>query len=474
MIHFLLNNKNIEGFNNDSISFYNLEIDGRIIKLNKQNSNLCFLQNFDATSALSWSDASTDFTNTKSTFDNFINLVYNEDLEPNNYPSELSCNSEVNYIYYSSDPPDTETGSLEGEKYLLFKMKKWTGYDGRPTVDENGNLSQEGVVNHDGGPSLGISDDNKVVVNHKFVANPISSFFNYVYNIINTSRSVGYQPAEIEAVRLGLESDWRNESNPEYVSVEGHDNIYYNQYKLVHNLRQTCTPYILMKIINGEIGLLYISYDNLKTFHKLRSDDTLKITDPSASIFKNPFILLTRILGKNPEGDETTDYIGCKNYECKTDKKPLVSRNYDPTNLNYLTCNNSLDFSPNKSLGTPCDDSICCFNTRCSGEDVCDLHGDNCSDAITSKTLKEDASCMSIENCTNNFPLYCIAQTPSDESQTEFDSIDTDNNGTLEYSELSGNYPNAELNKILGLRENTDTNTFVPLTRQEFDEFFRE
>ena len=46
MIHFLLNNKNIEGFNNDSISFYNLEIDGRIIKLNKQNSNLCFLQNF--------------------------------------------------------------------------------------------------------------------------------------------------------------------------------------------------------------------------------------------------------------------------------------------------------------------------------------------------------------------------------------------------------------------------------------------
>lgn len=190
--------------------------------------------------------------------------------------------------------------------------------------------------------------------------------------------------------------------------------------------------------------------------------------------FKNPFILLTRIIGKNPEGDERTDYIGCQNYECKTDKQPLVSKNYDPTNLDYLTCNNSLDFSPNKSLGTPCDDSICCFNTRCSGEDVCNLQGDDCSDAITSKTLKEDASCMSIENCTNNFNEFCIAQTPSDESQTEFDSIDTDNNGTLEYSELSGNYPNAELNKILGLRENTDTNTFVPLTRQEFDEFFRE
>ena len=193
--------------------------------------------------------------------------------------------------------------------------------------------------------------------------------------------------------------------------------------------------------------------------------------------YKNPFILLARIIGKNPEGDETTDYIGCKNYECKTDKNPLVSRNYDDTIsgsnvLDYLTCNNTLDFSPNKSLGTPCSDSICCFNTRCSEDDVCNLHGDDCLEAIASKTLKKDASCMSIEKCTNNFNEFCIASTPNSESRDLFNSINTNGNETLEYEELSGNYSNAELlNKILGL---TTGPTDFSLTRQEFDEFFEE
>ena len=188
--------------------------------------------------------------------------------------------------------------------------------------------------------------------------------------------------------------------------------------------------------------------------------------------YKNPFILLARIIGKNPEGDERTDYIGCQNYECKTDKNPLVSRNYDPTNLNYLTCNNTLDFSPNKSLGTPCSDSICCFNTRCSEDDVCNLHGDDCLEAIASKTLKTDASCMSIEQCNNNFSESCIASPPTSESSDLFDSINTNGNETLEYEELSGNYSNAELlNKILGL---TTGPTDFSLTRQEFDEFFEE
>ena len=193
--------------------------------------------------------------------------------------------------------------------------------------------------------------------------------------------------------------------------------------------------------------------------------------------YKNPFILLARIIGKNPEGDERTDYIGCQNYECKTDKNPLVSRNYDDTIsgsnvLDYLTCNNTLDFSPNKSLGTPCSDSICCFNTRCSEDDVCNLHGDDCLEAIASKTLKTDASCMSIEQCTDNFNEFCIASTPNSESRDLFDIIDFNNNETLEYEELSGNYSNAELlNKILGL---TTGPTDFSLTRQEFDEFFEE
>ena len=201
--------------------------------------------------------------------------------------------------------------------------------------------------------------------------------------------------------------------------------------------------------------------------HFLLNDNNIEGFDE----FKNPFILLTRIIGKNPEGDERTDYIGCQNYECKTDKEPLVSKNYDPSNLDYLTCNNSLDFSPNKSLGTPCSDSICCFNTRCSGEDVCNLPGNDCSAANESNTLKLDASCMSIENCTNNFTLYCTT-TDTNDSRTEFDRIDADSSGSIEYSELTQRYPNAELNKILGLRGEPPTG--YSLTREEFDEFFKE
>ena len=402
MIHFLLNNKNIEGFNDDSISFYNLEIDGSIIKLYKQTSDLCFLSDLE------------------------IRQFIHRQGEPSECPDPQepieSTDPGSAYIFYSSIPDVRDL--IDGGVYFLFEMKQWEPSD-----------------NIEGG------------------------FYN---SVAYRSNSVIYLNSLIPGLSVDL--DLSRDQGTYSDDVQNLMEYLKNNYKL----------HVLAKYFNRSITETYLSFDNLQTFFKVmpglsnREISPLKITDPSASIFKNPFILLTRILGKNPEGDETTDYIGCKNYECKTDKKPLVSRNYDPTNLNYLTCNNSLDFSPNKPLGTPCDDSICCFNTRCSGEDVCDLHGDNCSDAITSKTLKEDASCMSIENCTNNFPLYCIAQTPSDESQTEFDSIDTDNNGTLEYSELSGNYPNAELNKILGLRENTDTNTFVPLTRQEFDEFFRE
>ena len=42
------------------------------------------------------------------------------------------------------------------------------------------------------------------------------------------------------------------------------------------------------------------------------------------------------------------------------------------------------------------------------------MPGNDCSAANESNTLKLDASCMSIENCTNNFPLYCTTTDTTD------------------------------------------------------------
>ena len=54
----------------------------------------------------------------------------------------------------------------------------------------------------------------------------------------------------------------------------------------------------------------------------------------------------------------------------KTKSKKYVSKDYDPNNTDYLTCNNEPGNLPSSSLGTKCNHEICCFNTNCNSPDA--------------------------------------------------------------------------------------------------------
>lgn len=122
------------------------------------------------------------------------------------------------------------------------------------------------------------------------------------------------------------------------------------------------------------------------------------------------------------------------------------------TSLDYLSCNNTMDFSPASSLGETdkrCNHKKCCFNTKCSSEDVRALR----KSCIGETTLKIDANCYDKQECINNYQLHCCSDTFDPNSEFRSIAILNDPN-LLSYTELVHEYIHSEedtdkLNKIL-------------------------
>ena len=158
---------------------------------------------------------------------------------------------------------------------------------------------------------------------------------------------------------------------------------------------------------------------------------------------ENAFVLFSRIMGTSKNNDYRSPYMGCQNYEChnrpKYSFKELNSKELDElkdilremsnetrlseseiisiskgnsiteilkidkannyidkevyTNLDYLTCNNEMDYSSASLLGgtNRCNHQKCCFNTKCSSQDVQSLTEDDGSSlsCINNTVLKK-------------------------------------------------------------------------------------
>jgi len=208
---------------------------------------------------------------------------------------------------------------------------------------------------------------------------------------------------------------------------------------------------------------------------------------------ENAFTLLSRIIGIDERGDSRTQYNGCQNYEChnrpkytydelnlKTleelngisdeeleilDKEKLIRRilqaertnhyvdKEDFSNLNYLTCNNELNYSIASSLGERCNHENCCFNTKCSSQDVRDLDISDDDRCLVGDGLKKDANCLSKEQCQENYQLHCCTDTSSETlDEGLFNTIDTDRDMQITYTNLQNHLHNIttpQLDKLL-------------------------
>ena len=167
---------------------------------------------------------------------------------------------------------------------------------------------------------------------------------------------------------------------------------------------------------------------------------------------ENAFPFLARIMGQNEKGEYTTKYTGCHKYECDniskysfeelelkdvsalqtilnldesrldtlpTEKNQLIyeilkidrSNKYSTkeynTDLDFLTCNNEMDYSPASMLGSRCNHEKCCFNSKCSSTDVQGLPNITCG---SGRTLKQDAHCIDEKNCRNKFVSLCCTE----------------------------------------------------------------
>ena len=168
---------------------------------------------------------------------------------------------------------------------------------------------------------------------------------------------------------------------------------------------------------------------------------------------ENGFQLLARIIGQNEQGDSRTQYSGCQIYECdnkhnydnlesktleelkdilinKLNETRLIESEINVVNknnlireiikinkanyyvdkeysndLDYLICNNEMDYSPASLLGgdsARCNHEKCCFNAKCSSEDVMNLNK-NCHPGV----LNKEANCFNLEGCQKNFQSLC-------------------------------------------------------------------
>jgi len=173
------------------------------------------------------------------------------------------------------------------------------------------------------------------------------------------------------------------------------------------------------------------------------------------------FPLFSRIMGSE-NGDYRGPYMGCKKYECdniykysleELNSKPLVdlqgiltskinetrfssgeisdmtedniktqilkidkANNYvnkeNYSDINYLTCNNEMDYSTASVLGgtdNKCNHEKCCFNTKCSSDDVQSLQN-NGGDCGSGRILKENAHCGNKKNCKNKYISLCCSE----------------------------------------------------------------
>jgi hypothetical protein len=246
---------------------------------------------------------------------------------------------------------------------------------------------------------------------------------------------------------------------------------------------------------------------------------------------ENVFPLLARIIGQDEQGDSRTQYRGCQIYECdsrpkysydylnsqemieiieilksnineysivdseiesynnvsykellirnilKIDKaNNYVDKEHDRNDLNYLFCNNEMDFSPASLLGDDsarCNHEKCCFNTKCSSSDVQGLTNDDGSKISTcyeNTKLKKDARCYSIDDCKNKFQSYCCSEAINDSSHIDsiFSDYENDNDNLLSKTELSYIFRNVDdlgnkLDKLL-------TNAEVKLDLYDFND----
>ena len=203
--------------------------------------------------------------------------------------------------------------------------------------------------------------------------------------------------------------------------------------------------------------------------------------------------LLTRIMGSNEQGDHRTDYMGCQNYECHNrlkytyangrllNEQTLPELNIIATELritedttkvysneelirlilktekanryvkkasttyDFLTCNNEPHYSSASMLGEECNHEKCCFNTKCSSQDVQNLPKDANYDGCSHGVLKKDSHCFDKNTCTDKFQKYCCTigiEYISDNVKLEFHNIYSNNHITTLPSEIDDNWFN--------------------------------
>ena len=228
---------------------------------------------------------------------------------------------------------------------------------------------------------------------------------------------------------------------------------------------------------------------------------------------ENVFQLLARIIGQGDNNDYRSPYMGCQKYECdnkpkysfeELDSKELeelqgilrekinetrltledidyINRKYaireilkienfsryvdkeSLTDLDYLTCNNEMHYSSASLLGgqeNRCNRDKCCFNTKCSSEDVQDLKGNDGTSlsCLDGTNIKKNANCFNKQTCKNNYRTHCCTRGIDEDSQSLFDDIsgETDSD-SISYGELKTyiqnipdvRYSDSELNEKL-------------------------
>jgi hypothetical protein len=236
---------------------------------------------------------------------------------------------------------------------------------------------------------------------------------------------------------------------------------------------------------------------------------------------ENAFPLLARIIGRD-KGITGTQYSGCKIYECdnrpnysyeqlksknmseikailysitdseseidsyndvskellisnifKIDKaNNYVDKEYDRNDFNFLFCNNEMDYSPASLLGdnsNRCNHEKCCFNTKCSSDDVKRLTNSTCPE---NTLLKKDAHCYSIDDCKNKFQSYCCSEAIHDDSHIRsiFSHYDAEGDNLLSKTELSSMFQNVDIVNLSNKLDKLLTNAEVKLNLYDFND----
>jgi len=229
---------------------------------------------------------------------------------------------------------------------------------------------------------------------------------------------------------------------------------------------------------------------------------------------ENAFVLFSRIMGTSENNDYRSPYMGCQNYEChnkpnysfkelnskeldelkgilremsnetrlteqeiisiskenaiteilKIDKaKKYIDKEVNNNNIDYLTCNNEMDYSAASLLGganNRCNHQKCCFNTKCSSQDVQNLTKDDGTSlsCINGTVLKKNSNCLNEIECKDNYQLHCC--TDIIDSISEFQEISGDDE-FISFDELTNQYQeltSEQMDKILSISRGENIN----------------